>query len=210
VACGNGTTAVFLSKEFGCEVLGIDYSDKNVEAARALSQVERLGARLHFERSDAEALPFADESFDALICECAFCTFPDKRAAAQEFFRVLRPRGCVGISDLTKERVLPQEMNGLLAWIACIGDAQTVEGYCEFVRNAGFSVDTIKEKNYALEEMVNQIRFRLLGAEILTRLNKLQLPGFDLGVIKQMAGSAMAAVKNGHLGYVLICATKPD
>jgi arsenite methyltransferase len=33
----------------------------------------------------AERLPFADGSFDAVICECAFCTFPDKQAAANEF-----------------------------------------------------------------------------------------------------------------------------
>jgi hypothetical protein len=39
-------------------------------------------------------------------------------------------------------------------------------------------------------------------------LNKLQLPGIDLGAAKRMASSAMAAVKQGELGYVLICAIK--
>ncbi|MGC0779642.1 MAG: hypothetical protein WCD68_20780, partial [Candidatus Acidiferrum sp.] len=68
----------------------------------------------------------------------------------------------------------------------------------------------IKQQNDALEEMVNQVRVKLLGAEIMTGLNKLQLPGVDLGAAKRMAGSAMAAAKQGHLGYVLICATKPD
>ena len=37
-----------------------------------------------------------------MICECAFCTFPDKRAAASEFARVLKPGGKVGLSDLTR------------------------------------------------------------------------------------------------------------
>ena len=116
----------------------------------------------------------------------------------------------MGISDLTRERVLPEELDGLLAWIACIGDAQTVEGYTTFLRDAGFSVDSIQQQNEAVEEMVNRVRVKLLGAEIMTGLNKLQLPGLDLGAAKRMANSAMVAVKRGQLGYVLICATKPD
>jgi len=210
VACGNGTAAIFLAKEFGCEVFGIDYGDQSVAAARSLAQSEHVDARVQFECGDAETLPFPDGSFDAVICECAFCTFPNKAVSAREFFRVLRRGGHVGISDLTRERVLPQELDGLLAWIACIGDAQTVEGYTHFLQDAGFSVDGIKQENDALEEMVNQIRIKLLGAEIMTGLNKLQLPGLDLGAAKKMAGSAMAAVKRGQLGYVLICGTKPD
>ena len=210
VACGKGTTAVFLAKEFGCNVFGIDYGDQSVVAARSLAQSEHVDARVQFERGDAETLPFPDGSFDAVICECAFCTFPNKATSAREFFRVLRRGGHVGISDLTRETVLPEELDGLIAWIACIGDAQTVEGYTHFLQDAGFSVGSIEQQNYALEEMVNRIRIKLLGAEIMTGLNKLQLPGVDLGAAKRMAGSAMAAVKRGKLGYALICATKPD
>jgi arsenite methyltransferase len=210
VACGNGTAAIFLAKEFGCKAFGIDYGDQSVAAARSLAQTEHIDTRVQFERGDAETLPFPDGSFDAVICECAFCTFPNKAASASEFFRVLRRGGHVGISDLTRETVLPEELDGLLAWIACIGDAQTVEGYTHFLQDAGFSVDSIEQHNHALEEMVNQVRIKLLGAEIMTGLNKLQVPGLDLGAAKKMAGSAMATVKEGHLGYVLICATKPD
>jgi arsenite methyltransferase len=147
--------------------------------------------------------PPPDQSFDAVICECAFCTFPDKVAAAKEFFRVLRRGGQVGISDLTRQEVLPEELQGLLAWIPCIGDALTITGYAAFLRGAGFSVSSIKERNDALEEMANQIRLKLLGAEIMTGLNKLQLPGPDLGAAKRMANSAMTAIKRGHLASLL-------
>ncbi len=210
VACGKGTTAVFLAKEFGCEVFGVEFGEQNVAAARSLAQAEHVDSRVQFEHGDAEDLPFADAAFDAVICECAFCTFPDKAASAREFFRVLLRGGHVGISDLTRERTLPAELDGLLAWIACIGDAQTVDGYTALLRDAGFTVDSVKQRNGALEEMVNQVRVKLLGAEIMTGLNKLQLPGLNLGAAKRMANSAMAAVKQGQLGYALICATKPD
>ena len=105
---------------------------------------------------------------------------------------------------------MPEELQGLLAWIACIGDAHTIEGYSTFLRGAGFTVDNIKERNDALEEMANNIRLKLLGAEIMTGLKKLELPGIELGAAKRMANRAMAAVKQGQLGYALICAKKPD
>jgi ubiquinone/menaquinone biosynthesis C-methylase UbiE len=210
VACGKGTTAVFLAKEFGCEVFGVDYGDRNIEAARSLAQAEHLDTLVQFERSAAETLPFSDGSFDAAICECAFCTFPTKAAAAREFFRVLRRGGRVGISDLTRAEILPKELDGLLAWVACIGDAQTVEGYVAYLQDAGFSVDSIEQQNDALKEMVDQVRIKLLGAEIVAGLKKLHLPDVDLGAAKRMAGSAMAAVKQKQLGYALFCATKTE
>ena len=210
VACGKGTTAVFLAKEFGCDVFGVDYGDQNVEAARSLAQAENAGAHVQFERSDAESLPFSEGSFDAVICECAFCTFPDKVSAAREFFRILRQVGRVGISDLTRSEILPKDLDGLLAWVACIGNAQSTDGYVAYLRDAGFSVDSVEQRNDALKEMVDQVRMKLLGAEIMAGLNKLQLPGIDLGAAKRMVTSAMAAIKQGQLGYALICATKPD
>ena len=209
VASGKGTTAAYLAKEFRCTIVGVDYGYQNVEAARSLAKTEHLESRVQFERSDAESLSFSEASFDAVICECAFCTFPDKIAAAKEFFRVLRRGGQVGISDLTRQEVLPEELQGLLAWIACIGDAHTIDGYAAFLRGAGFSVSCIKERNDALEEMANHIRLKLLGAEIMTGVKRVQLPGLDLGAAKRMANSAMAAIKRGHLGYALICAKKP-
>ena len=199
-----------LAKEFGCEVFGVDYGHQNVEAARSLAQTELVESGVQFERSDAETLPFSDESFDAVICECAFCTFPDKAAAAREFFRVLRPGGHVGISDLTRSEILPNDLDGLLAWVACIGDAQTVEGYVTYLQDAGFSVDSIEHHDNALKEMVEQVRMKLLGAEIMAGLNKLRLPDVDLGAAKRMASSAMAAVKQEQLGYAVFCGTKTE
>jgi ubiquinone/menaquinone biosynthesis C-methylase UbiE len=64
-----------------------------------------------------------------VICECAFCTFRDKSAAASEFARVLKPGGKVGLSDLTRSGILPAELDGLLAWVACIADARPISEY---------------------------------------------------------------------------------
>ena len=120
----------------------------------------------------------------------------------------LRRGGRVGLSDLTRSEILPKDLDGLLAWVACIGDAQSVEGYVAYLKEDGFSVGSIQQQNDSLKEMVDQIRRKLLGAEIMAGLKKLRLPVVDLGAAKRMASSAMVAVKQGQLGYALICATK--
>ena len=62
---------------------------------------------------------------------------PNKRTAAAEFSRVRKPEGRLGFSDLTRtDNPLP-ELDGFLSWIACIGDAQTVESYIETLQRAG-------------------------------------------------------------------------
>jgi ubiquinone/menaquinone biosynthesis C-methylase UbiE len=209
IASGKGASALFLAERFGCEVLGIDYSGQNVEQAGAAAAAKGMNQRVSFGTGDAERLPVAGSSFDAVICECAFCTFPDKPAAAGEFARVLRGGGAVGLSDLTRGPVLPKELDGLLAWIACIADAQPVDRYAEYLRGAGFSVEAAEPHDEALLEMVNQIRMKLLGAEIMVGLKKLDLPGIDLSEAKQMAQEATAAIRQGALGYAIVSGVKP-
>ena len=88
VAAGRGTSAIFLAHRFGCEIVGVDFSRRSVEEAAAAAMVSRLSEKVSFQWADAEQLPFPNCSFDAIICECAFCTFPNKQAAAKEFRRV--------------------------------------------------------------------------------------------------------------------------
>ena len=95
VASGKGTSAICLAEHFGCEIVGIDYSDRNIELANEEAATRRLGPRVSFQQADAESLPYSDGSFDAVICECAFCTFPEKSLVTSEFARVLRSGGRV-------------------------------------------------------------------------------------------------------------------
>jgi arsenite methyltransferase len=204
VASGQGTSAFFLAKRFGCEVVGVDYGADMVRRAAETAEAEGLADRVRFERGDAERLPFDDGSFDAIVCECAFCTFPEKAAAASEFARVLKPGGRVGLSDLTRAAELPKELDTLLAWVACIADAQPIERYATFLEGAGFRIEHAEPHDDALEEMVNQIRAKLFGAELLVGLKKLELPGVDFAEAKEMARTALEAIKAGKLGYAVV------
>jgi ubiquinone/menaquinone biosynthesis C-methylase UbiE len=209
IASGTGTSALFLAERVRCEVVGVDYGSRNVEQSNAAATARGLDTRVSFRTGDAEPLPFPDASFDAVICECAFCTFPDKNAAACEFARVLRSGGSIGLSDLTRSSVLPEELGGLLAWAACIADARPVDTYVRYLCDAGFRVERVEPHDEALLEMVNQVRTKLLGAEIMVGLKKVELPGIDFAAGKEMARSALSAVREGSLGYAIIHAGEP-
>lgn len=204
VAAGTGTSAIFLAERFGCEVVGIDYGRDSVALANAAASEAGLASRVRFEQGDAERLPFEANNFDAVICECAFCTFPNKTTAAAEIARVLRPGGRLGLSDLTRSGPLPAELEGLLAWIACIADAQPVDRYVDYLESAGLAVDQIENRDDVLGQTVADVRGKLLGAELLVKLRKIDLPGADFQQAKLIARSAAEAIREGKLGYVLL------
>ena len=209
VASGKGTSAFAVAERFGCRVIGIDLSEANVAEASAEAAKRGVSDRIQFMLADAEELPFEPSGFDAILCECAFCTFPDKAKAASEFSRVLRAGGRVGISDLTRVPGPLPQLDGLLAWIACIGDAQPLDSYAAWLAGAGFCVEAGITRNDCLYKMVEQIRGKLLLADIMIGLKKLQLPGLDIRQAKEFAMAAKSAIENNNLGYALLVGKKP-
>lgn len=207
VASGQGTSAILLAQRFGCRVLGIDYGSQAVVQANERARTLGLEHLISFQQGDAEQLPVQSSAFDAVLCECAFCTFPDKARAAAEFHRVLKPRGRVGLSDLTRSGEIPQDLEGLLAWIACIADAQPLEHYLHYLTTARLSIEHTEAHDEALTEMVRTIQGKLLSAELLVKLKQVELPQtINFEQAKRLARSAAAAIRGGQFGYALIVA----
>jgi len=199
---------VLIAQRFGSTVVGVDLSSQNV--AHASTEAERLGlaGRLHFEVGDAEQLPLGEASVDAIICECAFCTFPDKPRAAREFARVLKPGGRVGLSDITRSPGPPGELADLMAWIACLADARPADSYAAWLTDAGFTRAVIETHDEALTEMIRGIGTRLFATEVLAGLGKLDLASIDFPAAKRMTRQALTAVAERRLGYAIVRATK--
>jgi ubiquinone/menaquinone biosynthesis C-methylase UbiE len=208
VASGKGESAIFLAKEIGCEVVGLDLGAENVHEARRRAEAANVAALTTFQHGDAESMEFPTASFDCVICECAFCTFPDKDAASREFARVLRDSGRVGLSDLTRAGSLPPDLDGLLAWVACIADARPVQEYAACLESAGFTNAAVELHDRALAQMARDVQGRLLGLELMSGLGKIDLAGVDLDQAKRFARAAMRAIEEHKLGYALIVANQ--
>lgn len=95
LATGTGWTSRSVARR-GAEVVGADIAEDLLSAAREIAARERLPVR--YECADAEALPFEDAQFDAVISTCGVMFAGQPEAAATEIARVVRPGGRVVLS----------------------------------------------------------------------------------------------------------------
>ncbi len=100
VACGTGNAAI-PAAQAGASVVGVDLTPELFEAARA--RAEAAGVEIEWVEGDAEALPFADESFDVVISTFGCMFAPRHEVTAGELARVLRPGGRLGLACWTPE-----------------------------------------------------------------------------------------------------------
>ncbi|MPZ61202.1 MAG: methyltransferase domain-containing protein [Propionibacteriales bacterium] len=209
VASGRGASALMLAREYAVTVDGTDLSDANVTLAGGAAQSAGLADRVTFSTGDAERLTTKDDTYDAVLCECAFCTFPDKSRAVAEFVRVLRPGGRLGLTDVTAQTDrLPPELTSLAAWIACVADARPVEGYRDLVTAGGLRVVHVERHDAALLAMLDQIEARLTLVRMTARA-RAQALGLDFDRAGPVLEAARRAVAEGLLGYALLVAEKP-
>jgi len=100
VACGNGNAALAAARRF-CQVVGVDYVPALLDRARQRAEAE--GLDVSFKEADAEALPFPDDSFDAVLSTCGAMFAPDQEQTAAELLRVCRPGGRIGMVNWTPD-----------------------------------------------------------------------------------------------------------
>jgi ubiquinone/menaquinone biosynthesis C-methylase UbiE len=101
VGCGVGATVSYLVKSFGCRVVGLDVVERMIVQAQERARAERVESRVRFTVADARKLPFENDLFDAVIMESVNVFFEDKVGAMNEYVRVTKPGGFVGITEMT-------------------------------------------------------------------------------------------------------------
>ena len=95
--CGTGDLAL-AARAHGADVVGLDFSERMLERARAKS------ADVEWVRGDVLALSFDDASFDAVTVGFGIRNVDDLEAGLRELRRVLRAGGRIGILEITKPR----------------------------------------------------------------------------------------------------------
>lgn len=105
VAAGNGNATLAAAHRW-CEVTSSDYVPALLEAGQRRAQAE--GYDIRFQEADAENLPFADASFDAVMSTFGVMFTPDQEKAAAEMARVCKPGGKIGLANWTPESFIGQ------------------------------------------------------------------------------------------------------
>jgi len=105
VAAGNGNATLAAARRW-CDVTSTDYVAALLESGRARAQAE--GLTIQFREADAENLPFADASFDAVMSTFGVMFTPNQDKAASELARVCKPGGRIGLANWTPESFIGQ------------------------------------------------------------------------------------------------------
>jgi ubiquinone/menaquinone biosynthesis C-methylase UbiE len=100
VAAGNGNCSLAAARRW-CDVTSTDYVPALLDEGRRRAEAERLPIR--FQEADAEALPFADASFDAVLSSFGIMFAPNHARVASELLRVCRSNGRIGLANWTPD-----------------------------------------------------------------------------------------------------------
>ena len=149
VGCGVGTTPCYLAKKYGCRVVGIDLNEKKIKWSKERAEKEVIDDLVEFKVADAQNLPFEEDFFDVVITEAVNVYVSNKQKALNEYVRVLKPGGYVGlhegtwiktptkeIIDLfikTNQQVFSAGFQGYDYWM----NEFTSEGWGNLLKNAG-------------------------------------------------------------------------
>jgi SAM-dependent methyltransferase len=108
LACGDGWYSIEFARRVR-EVVAVDLSPAYLDLARQNAADTPYAERIRFEQAGADALPFADHTFDVAWCAQSFYSLPDPLAALREMARVTRPGGCVAVleNDTLHHLLLP-------------------------------------------------------------------------------------------------------
>jgi SAM-dependent methyltransferase len=105
VAAGNGNASLAAARRW-CDVTSTDYVPDLLIRGRARAEAERLD--IEFREADAEALPFADASFDVVLSTFGVMFTPDQERAAEELVRVCKRGGRIGLANWTPDGFIGQ------------------------------------------------------------------------------------------------------
>jgi ubiquinone/menaquinone biosynthesis C-methylase UbiE len=105
VAAGNGNATLAAARRW-CDVTSTDYVPALLEAGRVRAHAD--GYKIEFQEADAEDLPFADASFDAVLSTFGVMFTPNQDQAAAELARVCKPGGRIGLANWTPESFIGQ------------------------------------------------------------------------------------------------------
>jgi 27-O-demethylrifamycin SV methyltransferase len=144
VGCGVGAPALRIAERYGCEITAVNISREQIRQGRQLVEQRRMSDRVKIVRGDARALEFPDASFDAIVClEAAgdICVSEqDKERFVRELYRVLRPGGRLGFSDLALHTSPPPTDDRTLRAVLYHRGQELVSDWPALFRRHGFRV----------------------------------------------------------------------
>lgn len=142
LGCGGGINQRFYDADAVTAFAGLDPSGKLLDYARA--EAERKGWQADIREGVGEAIPFADDSFDTVVCTYTLCSVGDSAQVLREMRRILKPGGRLlflehGQAPDPGVQRWQRRLEPL--WVPLMGGCHLTRPVIASVRQAGFTVE---------------------------------------------------------------------
>jgi len=152
---GGGIDVLLSARRVGSggKVYGLDMTDEMLELARR-NAAEAGATNVEFLKGHIEEIPLPDATIDLVISNCVINLSVDKPAVLAEMYRVLRPGGRVGVSDVVAEdRLSTAQRAERGSYVGCIAGALSEGEYRDGLAAAGFADIEIERTHQAADGM---------------------------------------------------------
>ena len=164
IGCGLGGPALFLARNCGADVVGIDLEPQLIERARQSAIKHGLEAKTEFHVVEIGPIDYPDESFDFVVSSGAFTQIANKLEMFKEVLRVLKPGGVFSCYDWMKsEDDYSEDMHYWFKLEGLTYAMDTPEHHDETLREAGFADVSVVERSDWYREKVREEYERLRG-----------------------------------------------
>lgn len=161
IACGKGTSAIFLAQKYGCHVEGIDISEDLINEASNLARRKGVSNNVSFRVGDAMDLPYPENEFDVAISQAVLILIGDKRKAVQEVMRVLKPGGNAGWLELSWTKHPSKEFLDAISneiYADCMTSVLTFENWEKVFQVEGFSKVKVIRSSMTMSGMKEMVQ----------------------------------------------------
>ena len=180
VGSGAGLDVLLAARIVGSQgkVYGLDMTDEMLAVANA--NKEKAGAtNVEFLKGQIEDIPLSEGAVDVVISNCVINLTSNKDQVFHEIFRVLKPGGRMGISDIITVKPMPDDLRQpLLSWVNCVTGALSDSEYRTNLPKVGFeNIEVEITRTYDLTSPAAQER----------------VPGATLDQLQELNGSIVSA-----------------
>jgi ubiquinone/menaquinone biosynthesis C-methylase UbiE len=177
--CGIGGSSIWIAKEKGAKVTGLNINDMQLRKAKELAKKHNVTDKVNFTKGDFTKIPFPKNSFDVFFGLESTCYAESKKDLLKEAKRVLKKDGRLVIADgmLLKENLTKKEKEEMHIWLDgwAVPNLATPNQFKEYLKELGFK--NIKYKDIKKNVMPSSIR-----------LYRSSLIGLPIGKVLELLG----------------------